>query len=256
MRLDKYLVLHDYFSSRTKAVDAIERGLIAVNGEKVDKSAKLVGDDDVITVLGSLEFVSRGAYKLNKLITAFSIGVSDMVFADIGASTGGFTDVLLRHGASRVYAVDVGENQLDKSIYTDKRVVVMDNTNARYLLKSDFPEPLDGITADCSFISLKLLLPVFSGLLTKGKILFALIKPQFECGTSNIGKNGILKDAKIREKVVLDVISAAACCGFTVNGIVKAPVYKEKNIEYMVYFSKCDQIFDSDKIIKMIREAV
>lgn len=238
MRLDVFLAANNYFQTRAKSVDAIKKGLVTVNGKVIDKPSKEVSDSDEIVVIGELKFVSKGGYKLDKALDEFGATVSGKVFADIGASTGGFTDCLLKRGAKRVYAVDIGENQLDASLLCTGNVVVIDNTNARYLKKEDFLERLDGITVDCSFISLKLLLPAFSGLLDEDGVLYALIKPQFECGAKNLPKSGVLKDGKVRERVVLDVLSEAKSFGFVPIHISQAPKFKDKNLEYVVFFAK------------------
>lgn len=238
MRLDQFLTENGYFASRAKCVTAIKKRLVSVNGKIIEKPSHEVSATDVLEVLGELEFVSKGGYKLNKALDEFLVSVKGEVYADIGASTGGFTDCLLRRGAERVYAIDVGKDQLDEKLKDNPRVTVMDETNARFLEKNSFPERLDGIVADCSFISLKLLFPVFDKLLEADGKVFALIKPQFECGRKVLPKSGILKDVKIREKAVLDVIAEAQSYGFKLLNISEAPKSKDKNVEYVVYLSK------------------
>lgn len=251
MRIDSYLSENGYFSSRSKAAIAIKRGLVTVNGQVVSKVSLEVSDEDEIKLLNELKFVSQGGYKLDKAITDFDLEVSGLIFADIGASTGGFTDCLLQRGAKKVYAVDVGENQLDATLFQSEKVVVMDKTNARYLELENFDEKLDGIVVDCSFISLKTLLPTFDRLLNDG-IVLALIKPQFECGKKFLGKSGILKDKKIRQQVVLDVISAASTLGFFVKGLSKAPERDGKNIEYVVYFDRTKSLISNAKLLEVL----
>lgn len=251
MRIDSYLSENGYFSSRSKAAIAIKRGLVTVNGQVVSKVSLEVSDEDEIKLLNELKFVSQGGYKLDKAITDFDLEVSGLIFADIGASTGGFTDCLLQRGAKKVYAVDVGENQLDATLFQSEKVVVMDKTNARYLELENFDEKLDGIVVDCSFISLKTLLPTFDRLLNDG-IVLALIKPQFECGKKFLGKSGVLKDKKIRQQVVLDVISAASTLGFFVKGLSKAPERDGKNIEYVVYFDRTKSLISNAKLLEVL----
>ena len=251
MRIDSYLSENGYFSSRSKAAIAIKRGLVTVNGQVVSKVSLEVSTKDEIKLLNELKFVSQGGYKLDKAITDFDLEVSGLIFADIGASTGGFTDCLLQRGAKKVYAVDVGENQLDATLFQSEKVVVMDKTNARYLELENFDEKLDGIVVDCSFISLKTLLPTFDRLLNDG-IVLALIKPQFECGKKFLGKSGILKDKKIRQQVVLDVISAASTFGFFVKGLSKAPERDGKNIEYVVYFDRTKSLISNAKLLEVL----
>lgn len=238
MRLDQFLTENGYFSSRSKSSEAIKKGLIKVNGKIASKPSQDVFKTSSVEVVGELSFVSRGGYKLNKALDEFSVDINDLVFADVGASTGGFTDCLLKRNVKKVYAIDVGKDQLDQSLKNNQSVVVMDERNARFLTKNDFDEKLDGIVVDCSFISLKLLLPTFGGLLDGADKLFALIKPQFECGRGYLPKSGILKDAKVRETAVLGVIFEAKNYGFKLINISEAPKFKDKNVEYVVYLSK------------------
>ena len=234
MRIDQYLVKADFFKTRNKAQEAIEKGFVMVNGKVCSKASQNVTELDNVTVTKEHKFVSNGGYKLEKAINDLSICVKDLIFADIGASTGGFTDCLLQNGAKKVYAVDVGENQLDELIANNPSVVVKDNCNARFITKDDFADKLDGIVVDCSFISLKLLLEPLKNLLTDGFIV-ALIKPQFECGKNALNKGGILKDDKTRDLVVKDIIDYALKLNCTFLGLTEAPIKKDKNIEYLVY---------------------
>lgn len=248
MRLDKYLALHG-FSSRTKAARAIAEGRVFLNG-KVASAADEVREGDALRIEESeVSFVSEGGFKLYKALADFHESVAGCVFADIGASTGGFTDCLLQGGVGRVYAVDVGESQLDHSLKEDGRVVVMDGVNARGLNEGDFPETLDGVTADVSFISLKLVLPALARIVRPGGRVFALVKPQFECGAAALNKHGIVKDAAAREKALLSVTESAALCGLYAKKITNAPVKERKNIEYVV-------LFDKEKAGCLPREAI
>ncbi len=234
MRLDIFLADNDYFSSRNQAREAIKRGVVLVNGKVENKPSREIVAKDDICVNEKVTFVSIGGFKLEKALQEFNADVSEKIFVDIGASTGGFTDCLLKRGSKKVYAVDVGENLLNAALANDSRVFVMDNRNARYLEKSDFPDEIDGVVVDCSFISLKLILPSVAKFLKKGDV-YALIKPQFECGAKALGKSGILKDEKLRKAVVEDILQSAEKLGFSVKGISQTPFIEAKNVEYVVH---------------------
>ncbi len=232
MRADKLLA--EKFGSRTKAAEAIERGLVLVNGKPVQPKTEIKEGEEVTFLTPDEQFVSNGGYKLDRGIKAFGFSCKDKVFADIGASTGGFTDCLLQYGAKRVYAVDVGESLLHPSLAGDSRVVPMENRNARYLTKADFPERIDGVVADVSFISLRLIFPVIKELLGENGEGLLLIKPQFECEKKHIGKSGIVSPNAHKDivKRVLGYLQESGLCPF---GIVNAPVRKGKNIEYILH---------------------
>lgn len=232
MRLDVFLA-QGRFTSRTRAARAIETGRVTVNGKPARPSTEVRGDEE-ICVIGEDVFVSEGGYKLEKALSEFHADISGKVFADLGASTGGFTDCLLRRGASRVFAVDVGTAQLDSRLSADARVEVMDGVNARYLTPEDFPCALDGVTADLSFISLSLVLPAVARLLAHGREAYVLVKPQFECGRNGQNKRGIVTDAKVRERAVEEVCRQAENCGFSVVGLSRAPLREKKNVEYVL----------------------
>ncbi len=232
MRADKYFA--EKFGSRTKAAECIERGLVLVNGKQI-KAKTEIKEDDVISFVEAEEFfVSNGGYKLDRAFKTFAYDCTGKVFADIGASTGGFTDCLLQYGASKVYAVDVGESLLHESLRGDRRIVSMENVNARYLQRSDFPERLDGIVADVSFISLRLIFPVIKELLEGAGDAFVLIKPQFECEKKHIGKSGIVAPSAHGE-IVKKVLGYLSECGLYPRSIVDAPIRKGKNIEYVLH---------------------
>lgn len=235
MRADKFFA--DKFSSRTKAAEAIEKGLVKVDGKIIKPSDEISGDEEMEFLEPEEYFVSNGGYKLSKALKAFGYDCNGRIFADIGASTGGFTDCLLQNGAKKVYCVDVGESQLDPSIAERKEVFVMDNTNARYLTKSDFDEHLDGCVIDVSFISLKYILPVAESVLSDGGVVFALIKPQFECEKKGIGKSGIVK-REAHAKIVSSICEFARAHSLSVKDIVNAPLREKKNIEYIIYLEK------------------
>ncbi len=239
-RLDVLLVNRGLYPSREKAKAAIMAGRILVNHNKVDKAGTQVAPDVEITVTGKdLPYVSRGGYKLEKAVQVFDLPLAGAVMADIGASTGGFTDCALQNGVAKVYAVDVGYGQLAWSLRTDERVVVLEKTNARHLSRNEIPEPLDLITIDASFISLTLLLPALFPLLKQEGHLVALIKPQFEAGKEKVGKKGVVRDPLVHEEVIQKVIACARSLGFGVVGLDYSPIKgPEGNIEYLLWLKK------------------
>ena len=229
MRLDAYLFSTKKFSSRTKSAEAIEKGFVCVNGKTVLKPSQNVSDNDVIAVCESNEFVSNGGYKLEKALSDFSVDVNGLVFADVGASTGGFTDCLLRRGAKKVFAIDVGESQLSDKLKSDDRVVVIDNFNARNLTANVIGEFVDGVTCDVSFISLTYVLK---------PICVVLLKPQFECGKKELNKNGIVTSLKARLESALKIKSFAVSVGLTPVKFTFAPIKPGKNAEYLFLLTK------------------
>lgn len=236
-RLDVALFENGYAESREKAKALIMSGIVYVNNQKCDKPGDTVKPTDILEVRGNtLKYVSRGGLKLEKAINVFSPDLSGMVCADIGASTGGFTDCMLQNGAKKVYAVDVGYGQLAWKLRTDDRVVNLERTNFRYVTNEQIPEQLDFASIDVSFISLSLILPVLKTLLkNEGKVV-ALIKPQFEAGKENVGKKGVVRDKKIHIAVIEKIINVAKENGFTVLGLDFSPVKgPEGNIEYLCY---------------------
>ena len=249
MRLDKYL--SQKFSSRTKAVQAIEKGLVLVNGKVVSPSYEVKENDEFVFLEAEENFVSLGGFKLSKALKDFGFNVSGKVFADIGASTGGFTDCLLQKGASKVYCIDVGENQLDDSLKS-KNIVIYDNFNARNLEKSMFNENLDGVVIDVSFISLTYILDKVAEVLDDGKHVIALIKPQFECESRNVGKNGIVKDDKVRSRIIEKIYNFACSCNLAPKKLTVAPLSKGKNVEYLVLLEKGDKSSDMNFIKKSV----
>ena len=232
MRADKYFAEH--FGSRTKAAEAIEQGLVLINGKPIKSKTEITETDEISFIQAEERYVSNGGYKLSKGLKTFSFSCKDKVFIDIGASTGGFTDCLLQNGAAKVYAVDVGESLLHERIFENKKVVVMDNTNARYLTKRDFEEEINGIVTDVSFISLKHIFPVIKELLSERGEALVLIKPQFECENKHIGKSGIVAPSAHAD-IVEKVLGYLSENGLYPHGIVNAPVKKGKNIEYVLY---------------------
>lgn len=238
MRLDKYLA-ENGFSSRTKAARAIAEGLVYLNG-RIGKPSDEISEKDEIKVLEKpVSFVSEGGYKLRKAFDDFGVDVRGCICVDLGASTGGFTDCLLQAGAGRVCSVDVGKDQLDLKLRSDPRVQVMDGINVRYLRREDIAEErIDVVTADLSFISLKLILPVIGRLLGDGGEAYILVKPQFECGGIGLDKHGIVKDRQKRHSVVFGIAEDAARIGLKPVAITTAPIHEKKNIEYVMRLQK------------------
>ena len=239
-RLDVALTEQGLAESRQKAQAIIMAGLVYVNGQKVDKAGAPVAEDAVIEVRGkTLRYVSRGGLKLEKAMACWPISLQDAVCADIGASTGGFTDCMLQNGAKKVYSVDVGYNQLDYRLRTHPQVVCMERTNARYLTKEHIPEELDFFSVDVSFISQTLLHPALASVLKSGGWMVALIKPQFELTKSALNKQGIVKQEKDRKAAVERVLQSAAACGFEAVSVIPSPIEGgDGNREFFGYFVK------------------
>jgi 23S rRNA (cytidine1920-2'-O)/16S rRNA (cytidine1409-2'-O)-methyltransferase len=224
MRLDLLLVARGLFESREQAQRAVMAGAVTVDGRRTDKAGTAVGVDVSIEVAAREPFVSRAGRKLAAALDAFGVLPSGRVCLDVGASTGGFTDCLLQRGARRVYALDVGRGQLHATLRADPRVVVLEGRNARYLDRSDVPEPVDLATIDVSFISLRLVVPALLPCLAPGGDLIALIKPQFEAPRGSVGKGGILRDEELRRQVIAERSRDLAALGFELVGVVDSPV--------------------------------
>lgn len=235
MRADKFF--SERFGSRTKAQQALKKGLVLRGGVPLGADDEVREGDSFEFLSEEVNFVSNGGNKLERALTAFSVDVCGMVFSDLGASTGGFCDCLLQHGAKKVYCVDVGSSQLDRTLASDPRVCVMDRTNARFLTKESFPEPIDGVTADLSFISLRLILPAVFGYLKEGGIALVLFKPQFECEGKGLGKSGILP-VRYHERLLGEMYDFASSLGFSVADVVNAPIRPKKNVEYVLFLKK------------------
>ena len=253
-RLDVLLVERGLQESRQKAQATIMSGLVFVNNQRVDKPGTAVANDAVIELRGSvLPYVSRGGLKLEKAMQSFDLTLAGMTCADIGASTGGFTDCMLQNGAVKVYAVDVGYGQLDWKLRNDPRVVCMERTNARYLTHEQIPEELDFASIDVSFISLRLILPAVNGLLRAGGHVVCLVKPQFEAGREKVGKKGVVRDAGVHREVLENFLIHAKEAGFTVLDITYSPIRgPEGNIEYLGYLEKgewVERAFDLDALV-------
>lgn len=239
-RLDVLLVRKNLIESREKAKAAIMAGLVYVGSKKVDKPGTMVRIDEEITVKGDpIPYVSRGGLKLEKALKVFDISVEGKVFVDVGASTGGFTHCLLLNGAKKVYAIDVGYGQLAWQLRQDRRVVVMERTNVRYVTADMFDEPVQGATIDVSFISLKLVLPVVKDIVQDGGDIIALIKPQFEAGREKVGKKGIVRDPRVHAEVLLGFVEICRHLGVTLYGITHSPITgPEGNIEFLAHLRK------------------
>ena len=239
-RLDVLLVKKGFYQSRERAKASIMAGIVYVDGQKSDKAGNMIDTEAEITVKENIcPYVSRGGLKLEKSMKIWDIKLENAVCMDIGASTGGFTDCMLQNGAAKVYAVDVGYGQLDYKLRTDPRVVNMEKCNIRYLDFDKIAEPVDFISIDVSFISLKLVLPVASKLLAETGSLVCLVKPQFEAGREQVGKKGIVRDKKVHRQVIENVIQYAEESGFFIAGLTFSPVTGAKgNIEYLLFLTK------------------
>lgn len=256
IRLDVFLHNNGYFDSREKARIAIMEGKIFVDNQKEDKPGTMIKIDANVEVKGEkLKYVSRGGYKLEKALNVFDIDLNEKVCIDIGSSTGGFTDVMLQNGARKVYAVDCGTNQLDYKLRICEKVVVMENTNARYLTKDSF-ESIDFVSVDVSFISLTKIIPVIKDILKPfGKAVF-LIKPQFEAGKQLVEKNGVVRDKKVHKDIIENVILFCEKNDMKVVGLDYSPIKGPAgNIEYLLYIEKADvldEIYKKEKISNIV----
>lgn len=237
IRLDQLVFDLGLTESRERAKTTIMSGVVFVNGQRADKPGMAVAAGAAIEIHGeTLPFVSRGGYKLDKALRVFPVDPAGKVCIDCGASTGGFTDVLLQHGAARVYSVDVGYGQLAWKLRQDERVVNMERTNLRYVTTEQIPETLDLAVMDVSFISVKLVLPAVKRLLKDGADIICLIKPQFEAGREEVGKKGVVRDVKVHEEVVRGVLDFAPTIGLSVVGLDFSPIKgPEGNIEYICH---------------------
>jgi 23S rRNA (cytidine1920-2'-O)/16S rRNA (cytidine1409-2'-O)-methyltransferase len=249
VRLDVLLLEQQLADSRTKAQALIMAGQVRVDGQITLKPATAISPDSQLTVDSGPRFVSRGGEKLDAALETFGMDVTGFVCADVGASTGGFTDCLLQHGAARIYAIDVGKGLLDWKLRNDSRVSVMEETNARFVEK--LPEPVDVVTVDASFISLKILLPVVKNWILPQRLptiavkiekeaeggVIALIKPQFEAGRKEVSRgSGVIRDPQIHKQVLLDVLDFARQEGFGLNGLTRSPIQGPKgNVEFLVW---------------------
>jgi 23S rRNA (cytidine1920-2'-O)/16S rRNA (cytidine1409-2'-O)-methyltransferase len=234
VRLDELLVLREFAPTRSQACRLVMARQVQVEDQIVDKAGKQVPTDAKIEVKNRPPYVSRGGLKLEAALNAFGLDPTGWTCADIGASTGGFTDCLLKHGAKRVYAIDVGYGQLAWSLRTDSRVVVVERVNVRFL--DELPEQADFATIDVSFISLRLVLPRVAKLLIPLGQAIALIKPQFEVGRDSVGKGGVVRDPRLHRKAIEEVLAEAERIGFGASGIVRSPIQGPAgNVEFLAW---------------------
>ena len=241
-RLDTLLVERGFFDSREKAKKHIMAGLVFVDNVRVDKAGEKVRRECQIEVKGvAIPYVSRGGLKLEKAIKDFEIDLKNKICIDVGASTGGFTDCMLKNGAIKVFAIDVGYGQLAWELRTDPRVVSMERTNIRFVKLEDIGEQVDFVSIDVAFISLRLVLPVVKELLKPAGEVIALIKPQFEAGRDKVGKKGVVREPEIHREVIENVLNFALCMGFSLKGLTFSPIKgPEGNIEYLAYLKNSE----------------
>jgi 23S rRNA (cytidine1920-2'-O)/16S rRNA (cytidine1409-2'-O)-methyltransferase len=255
LRLDMLLIDRGLAPSREKARAMIMAGEVSVNGVRIDKPGTQVQNEADISVKNKPRFVSRGGEKLDWALKAFNVEVDGRICADVGASTGGFTDCLLQHGAVRVYAIDVGYGQIDYSLRQDQRVVVMERTNARYVETLD--EGVNLVTVDASFISLRLLLPQIKRWLLPRADVITLIKPQFEAGRDDVGKGGVVKDQAIHARVIAEILSFADQEAFCIKGLTISPIKGPAgNIEFLAWFGWHHESCDSLDISSLIQAVI
>jgi 23S rRNA (cytidine1920-2'-O)/16S rRNA (cytidine1409-2'-O)-methyltransferase len=254
-RADKIVVDKGLAESRHKAQALIMAGRVFSDGERIEKPGQKVNSTQEISVKEIIPFVSRGGLKLAEALDALRISVTGKVAADLGASTGGFTDCLLQRGAKKVYAVDVDTKQLDWRLREDPRVTLIEK-NARYLEKNDFRESLEFITADLSFISLLKVLPAIKCFIGEGQLL-ALIKPQFEVGKGKVGKKGVIRNPRLHEEVLVDTIEGAERIGFHAEGLAKSSIRGQKgNQEFFILWSLHRTALTPFRLRRLIKEAV
>ncbi|MEE3393823.1 MAG: TlyA family RNA methyltransferase [Lachnospiraceae bacterium] len=260
-RLDVVLVDRGMIETRSKAKILIMEGKVFVNGQREDKAGTLVPLDALIELKGQkLKYVSRGGYKLEKAIDVWKLDLTGRVCLDIGASTGGFTDCMLQNGAAKVYAIDVGTNQLAWTLRNDERVVSMEKTNFRYVTPADIPEKVDFASADVAFISLDKILGPAYALLKDNGTMAALIKPQFEAGREEVGKHGVVRDVQVQADVIKRVTEFARAAGFKVLGLDYSPIRgPEGNIEFLLYITKdrsaADVIYSDEETALLVERA-
>ena len=255
-RLDVLLVERGFFDSREKAKAVIMAGEVFVKGQREDKAGSKFDREAEIEVKGKvLKYVSRGGLKLEKAVEVYGLDLMDKTCIDIGSSTGGFTDCMLQNGAVKVYAIDVGTNQLAWKLREDKRVVSMEKTNIRYVTEDQIPEKADFASVDVSFISLTKVLPAAISLLKDEAYMVCLIKPQFEAGREKVGKKGVVRDFSVHKEVIELVINFAIELNFLVKGLTFSPVKgPEGNIEYLLYIQKRNERMDEAMIDKLLTD--
>lgn len=260
IRLDVYMTENGFTESREKARALIMAGQVYINNQKCDKAGLMVNPDTVKPEIRGegLKYVSRGGLKLEKALSEFPITLSGKITMDIGASTGGFTDCMLQNGAVKVYSVDVGYGQLAWKLRQDKRVINLERTNIRYVTSEQIHDKIDFASIDVSFISLKLVLPVASMLLSDTGEIAALIKPQFEAGREQVGKKGVVKDINVHFQVCKNALEYAKSSGLYPAGLSYSPIKgPEGNIEYLMYLKKipCECIIDDNTVWQVINKS-
>lgn len=257
-RADVVLFEKGLVDSREKGKRVIMEGIVFLGTERIDKPGQKIDEEATLTVKKNpIKYVSRGGLKLEKSIEAFELSIEDKICMDIGSSTGGFTDCMLKNGAKKVYAVDVGYGQLDWRLRNDPRVVVMERTNIRNVTTEDIGEQIDFISIDVSFISLELVLPVAKSLLKTNGEISALIKPQFEAGRDKVGKKGIIKDKDIHLEVIKKIVNFSRKLGLGVSNLSYSPITGATgNIEFLIYLkNSCEELINEDNIFKIINQA-
>lgn len=242
-RIDKLLVERGLAASRTKAQALVMAGVVLVNEQRVGKPSEMVSLDAMIRLKGANDpaarYVGRGGLKLEAALKEFNLDVRDSLCLDVGASTGGFTDCLLQHGARRVVAIDVGHNQLDWRLRNDQRVEVREGVNARYLKPEDFAEKFELAVMDVSFISATKVMPAIIGLLTTDARLVTLIKPQFEVGRGEVERGGIVRDPAKHARVIEEVNRVAEEFGLRVRGVIESPIHgADGNVEFLALYER------------------
>ncbi len=254
-RADKLLVDQGLAKNRNKAKALIMAGLVRASGKKVQKAGDYIDKDTGLSIKKTIPYVGRGGLKLEKALDKFELDIKGWTALDLGASIGGFTDCLLQKGAERIYAVDVDTRQVDWKLRNDPRVILI-NKNARYLEKGDFDREIQLVTMDLSFISILKVLPAVQDLLTKGKIIL-LVKPQFEAGRGQVGKNGVVKEPHIHERVLNRIVEQVLKLGLKVQGLIESPIKGQKgNREFFVLCSDNGNNISPDKLKRLIKEAV
>ena len=251
-RLDVLLVKRGLAESREKAKAIIMTGNVFVKDQREDKAGSTFEPDVAIEVRGTpMKYVSRGGYKLEKAVELWQVPLQDKVCMDVGSSTGGFTDCMLQNGASKVYAVDVGTNQLAWKLRQDDRVVSMERTNIRYVTREDIPEEIAFFSVDVAFISLRKVLEPVKALLTADGQGVCLVKPQFEAGREKVGKKGVVRDPKVHMEVLEDIMKYVLSIGFSILEVSFSPIRgPEGNIEYLLYVQNqetVDEIEEEEK---------
>lgn len=249
-RLDVLLVKRNLAASREKAKAIIMTGNVLVNGQREDKAGSTFKEDALIEVKGNpMKYVSRGGYKLEKAIDLWQVPLQDKICMDVGSSTGGFTDCMLQNGAQKVYAIDVGTNQLAWKLRQDERVISMEKTNIRYVTREDIADFIDFFSVDVAFISLKKVLEPVKALLTQEGQGVCLVKPQFEAGREKVGKKGVVRDPKVHREVLEQIMQYVLSIGFEILELSFSPIKgPEGNIEYLLYIQNTDRIPEEDSL--------